>query len=111
MFVLLCTSFPPPPTPPSPVYFSAINADDETRFENDQLCSSRTDVSEILESRLKTDVMLVTGTLASHLHTVHTMAAHLNKTKSTLVQIDGVGDVLNEAVSGPWQNLDSYLTS
>lgn len=45
--------------------------------------------------------MLVTGTLASHLHTVHTMAAHLNKTKSTLVQIDGVGDVLNEAVSGP----------
>jgi len=58
---------------------------------------NRTDVSEILESRLKTDVMLVTGTLASHLHTVHTMAAHLNKTKSTLVQIDGVGDVLNEA--------------
>ena len=62
---------------------------------------SRTDVSELLESRLKTDVMLVTGTLASHLHTVHTMAAHLNKTKSTLVQIDGVGDVLNEAVSSP----------
>ena len=27
------------------------------------------------------------------------MAAHLNKTKSTLVLIDGVGDVLNEAVS------------
>ena len=45
--------------------------------------------------------MLVTGTLASHLHTVHTMAAHLDKTKSTLVQIDGVGDVLNEAVSLP----------
>ena len=60
---------------------------------------SRTDVSETLEARLKTDVMLVTGTLASHLHTVHTMAAHLDKTKSTLVQIDGVGDVLNEAVS------------
>lgn len=43
--------------------------------------------------------MLVAGTLASHLHTVHTMANHLNKTKSTLVLIDGVGDVLNEAVS------------
>ncbi len=43
--------------------------------------------------------MLVSGNLASHLHTVHTMANHLNKTKSTLVLIDGVGDVLNEAVS------------
>jgi hypothetical protein len=44
-------------------------------------------------------VMLVAGSLASHLHTVRTMANHLNKTKSTLVLIDGVGDVLNEAVS------------
>lgn len=43
--------------------------------------------------------MLVAGSLASHLHTVRTMANHLNKTKSTLVLIDGVGDVLNEAVS------------
>lgn len=53
----------------------------------------------MLESQLKTDVMLVAGSLASHLHTVRTMANHLNKTKSTLVLIDGVGDVLNEAVS------------
>ena len=60
---------------------------------------SRTDLSDILATRLKTDVMMVTGTLASHLHTVHTMASHLNKTKSTLIQIEGVGDVLNEAVS------------
>jgi hypothetical protein len=61
--------------------------------------ASRTDLSEVLESQLKTDVMLVAGSLASHLHTVRTMANHLNKTKSTLVLIDGVGDVLNEAVS------------
>lgn len=60
---------------------------------------SRTDLSEVLESQLKTDVMLVAGSLASHLHTVRTMANHLNKTKSTLVLIDGVGDVLMEAVS------------
>lgn len=53
----------------------------------------------MLESKLKTDVMLVAGSLASHLHTVRTMAAHMNKTKSTLVLIDGIGDVLNEAVS------------
>jgi hypothetical protein len=69
----------------------------------------RTDVSEILESKLKTDVMLVTGTLASHLHTVHTMAAHLNKTKSTLVLIDGVGDVLNEAPEKFVTNLVLYV--
>lgn len=53
----------------------------------------------MLESQLKTDVMLVAGSLASHLHTVRTMANHMNKTKSTLVLIDGVGDVLMEAVS------------
>ena len=53
----------------------------------------------MLASKLPIDVLLVTGSLASHLHTVHTMAAHLNKSKSGLVQIDGVGDVLVEAVS------------
>ena len=53
----------------------------------------------MLESKLTTHVMLVAGSLASHLHTVHTMANHMDKTKSTLVIIDGVGDVLLEAVS------------
>ena len=53
----------------------------------------------MLASKLPIDVLLVTGSLASHLHPVHTMAAHLNKSKSGLVQIDGVGDVLVEAVS------------
>lgn len=62
-----------------------------------QTCS-RTDLSEVLESQLTTQVMLVAGSLASHLHTVHTMASHMDKTKSTLVIIDGIGDVLLEAV-------------
>lgn len=53
----------------------------------------------MLESKLTTNVMLVAGSLASHLHTVHTMASHMDKTKSTLVIIDGIGDVLLEAVS------------
>lgn len=76
-----------PFSPPCPLYLLTL--------------FSRTDLSEVLESQLKTDVMLVAGSLASHLHTVRTMANHLNKTKSTLVLIDGVGDVLNEAVSWP----------
>lgn len=67
-------------------------------------------MSEVLESQLKTDVMLVAGSLASHLHTVRTMANHLNKTKSTLVLIDGVGDVLNEAVSSRIFHVPPLLT-
>lgn len=63
------------------------------------LLYSRTDLSEVLGSQLTTHVMLVAGSLASHLHTVHTMAGHMDKTKSTLVIIDGIGDVLLEAVS------------
>jgi len=74
---------------------STINPRNLRRYVESFL--NRTDLSDILATRLKTDVMMVTGTLASHLHTVHTMASHLNKTKSTLIQIEGVGDVLNEA--------------
>jgi len=73
---------------------STINPRNLRRYVESFL--NRTDLSDILATRLKTDVMMVTGTLASHLHTVHTMASHLNKTKSTLIQIEGVGDVLNE---------------
>ena len=45
------------------------------------------------------DTLLVTGAKASHNHTVHTMHAHMNKAKSSLVKLDDVGDVLIEAVS------------
>ena len=45
------------------------------------------------------DTLLVTGAKASHNHTVHTMHAHMNKAKSSLVKMDDVGDVLIEAVS------------
>lgn len=86
---------------------STINPKNLRRYVETFL--NRTDLSEILESQLKTDVMLVSGNLASHLHTVHTMANHLNKTKSTLVLIDGVGDVLNEAPEKFAQNLVLYV--
>ena len=61
--------------------------------------NSRTDLSDELANKLTIRVLLVTGSQASNLHTVHAMHSHLNKSKSELIQIDGVGDVLNEAVS------------
>lgn len=70
---------------------------------------NRTDLSEVLESKLTTNVMLVAGSLASHLHTVHTMASHMDKTKSTLVIIDGIGDVLLEAPDKFAQNLVLFV--
>ncbi|EFX76969.1 hypothetical protein DAPPUDRAFT_321849 [Daphnia pulex] len=86
---------------------STINPKNLRRYVETFL--NRTDLSEVLESQLKTDVMLVAGSLASHLHTVRTMANHLNKTKSTLVLIDGVGDVLNEAPEKFAHNLVLYV--
>ncbi|KAK4002479.1 hypothetical protein OUZ56_004303 [Daphnia magna] len=86
---------------------STINPKNLRRYVETFL--NRTDLSEVLESQLKTDVMLVAGSLASHLHTVRTMANHMNKTKSTLVLIDGVGDVLMEAPEKFAHNLVLYV--
>ncbi|XP_022247745.1 uncharacterized protein ZK1073.1-like [Limulus polyphemus] len=46
---------------------------------------------------MKVDSLLVTGSKASHLHTVHTMHAAMDPRHTTLLKVDGVGDVLFEA--------------
>ncbi|XP_076316869.1 uncharacterized protein ZK1073.1-like isoform X2 [Tachypleus tridentatus] len=58
---------------------------------------SRTDISAILKDKMKVDSLLVTGSKASHLHTVHTMHAAMDPRRTTLLKVDGVGDVLFEA--------------
>ncbi|XP_076372402.1 uncharacterized protein ZK1073.1-like [Tachypleus tridentatus] len=57
---------------------------------------ARTDISVILKDKMKVDTLLVTGSKASHLHTVHTMHASMDPRRTTLLKVDGVGDVLLE---------------
>lgn len=45
------------------------------------------------------DTLLVVGSKASHIHTVYTMHQAMNREKTTLLVVDGVGDVMSEAVS------------
>lgn len=73
---------------------SKINPKNLQRFV--QCFLDRTDISALVQD-LKMEVLLVTGAKASHNHTVHTMHAHMNKAKSSLVKLDDVGDVLIEA--------------
>ncbi|KAG1701409.1 hypothetical protein GQR58_004776 [Nymphon striatum] len=58
---------------------------------------NRTDISAILKDTLKVDCLLITGLKASHLHTVDTMYNHMDHTKTQLMKISDVGDVLHEA--------------
>lgn len=58
---------------------------------------NRTDLSGQLTEKLKVDTLLVTGARASHIHTVHTMHTHMDKSKASLLKIDDVGDVLLQA--------------
>lgn len=59
----------------------------------------RTDLSNVLSEKLKTDALLVVGSKASHVHTVRTMHAAMNKTSTNLLVVDEVGDVISEAPS------------
>jgi len=58
---------------------------------------SRTDISEKLSSSLVCDTLLLVGDKSSFLHTTETMYQHANKTKTSILRLDDVGDVLSEA--------------
>jgi len=58
----------------------------------------RTDLSTTLATELPTmDVLLVVGSKASYVHTVYTMHQSMNRERTTLLVVDGVGDVMSEA--------------
>lgn len=46
------------------------------------------------------DALLVTGAKAPNLNTVYTTHKSMNKKKTTLLVVDGVSDVMEEAVGG-----------
>ncbi|XP_023333500.1 uncharacterized protein ZK1073.1 [Eurytemora carolleeae] len=54
-------------------------------------------LSTHLEQELKCDTLLVVGSKSSFLHTTETMYSHSNPTKTSILRIDDVGDVLDEA--------------
>ena len=66
---------------------------------------NRTDISSQLEENLKCDTMLVVGDKSSFLHTTETMYQHMDKTKTSILRIDDVGDVLVESPGKVSQSL------
>ncbi|EYC39055.1 hypothetical protein Y032_0679g1461 [Ancylostoma ceylanicum] len=53
--------------------------------------------SSYLIFRSSVDTLLVSGSKASHLHTVYTTQKSMNRRKTTLLVVDNVADVLQEA--------------
>ena len=67
---------------------------------------SRTDISSTLRKNLQVETMVVVGSKASNLRSVHTMHQSMDSSRAQLLQLDGVGDVLSECVS--WFTYSSY---
>ncbi|GAU91931.1 hypothetical protein RvY_04089 [Ramazzottius varieornatus] len=59
--------------------------------------SNRNDITTVLKDKLTCDVLIICGNKSSFQHTVVTMYSHLNPQKASLLNIDNVGDALNEA--------------
>ena len=50
------------------------------------------------KKKFSVDALLVSGSKAQHLHTVYTTHKSMNKKKTTLLVVDNVSDVMQEAV-------------
>ncbi|PAV58137.1 hypothetical protein WR25_11771 [Diploscapter pachys] len=60
--------------------------------------TKRTDLSSTIGTKLENvDALLVSGSKAQHLHTVYTTHKSMNKKKTTLLVVDNVSDVMQEA--------------
>ena len=58
---------------------------------------NRTDISEKLKGSLVCDSLLMVGDQSSFLHTTETMYQAADTTKTSILRLDDVGDVLVEA--------------
>jgi len=78
---------------------------------------NRTDISHKLASELSCDILIITGSKSSFLHSVETMYTHCNPAKCSILRIDDVGDVMFEATESSAQSILlfcqglGYLTS
>jgi len=57
----------------------------------------RTDILPHLKEGLKCDALLVVGTKSSNLHAAEYMHSHMDKTRTSLLKVDNVGNALEEA--------------
>jgi len=57
----------------------------------------RTDIVPHLKEGLKCDALLVVGTKSSHLHAAEYMHSQMDKTKTSLLKVDNVGNAMEEA--------------
>jgi len=58
---------------------------------------ARSDIAHQLKDQLKCDALVVCGTKAAHVHAAEYMHSHMDKTKSSLLKVDNVGNVLDES--------------
>lgn len=72
-----------------------INPVNLDRFMNSFL--NRTDISSQLREKLDCDTLVVVGSKSSFLHTTLTLYQNLDPQRSSLLRIDDVGDVVNQA--------------
>lgn len=60
---------------------------------------NRVDITQQLASHLKCDALLVVGSKSSQVAAAEYMHSHMDKTRSSLLKVDGVGNVMDEAPS------------
>lgn len=58
---------------------------------------ARSDIAHQLKEQLKCDALVVVGTKSSHVHAAEYMHSQMDKTKSSLLKVDNVGNVLDES--------------
>jgi len=58
---------------------------------------NRSDITSQLKEGLKSDALVVVGNKTSHVHAAEYMHSHMDKTKSSLLKVDNVGNVLEES--------------
>ena len=58
---------------------------------------ARDDVTEFLEDKMTSDALLVSGSKSSSVKAMEHMFANCDKTRTSMIKIDDVADVLNEA--------------
>ena len=67
-----------------------------SKFSLDNL-QARDDVTEFLEDKMTSDALLVSGSKSSSVKAMEHMFANCDKTRTSMIKIDDVADVLNEA--------------
>ena len=72
-----------------------VNAKNMTKFTH--VFHKRTDIVPNLKDGLKCDALLVVGTRSSSLHAAEYMHSHMNKSRTSMLKVDGVGDVMEES--------------